>query len=272
MPLAMIAAWCLAQSVAEFDDPSREIQWARSFEEAYAEAEARRVPVLVWLTSDTCPPCMKIERGPFKAPSYAAALNDACVPVAFTESYNGWPEVELKDGGRVVKRCKDFPRLTVEQMKEIFSSRQAPKRIDELGKWATPAYLVVDWNGKVLFEHLDKGSVTADGILRDVREAGKQFGAGAGCADYRAYEKGRREVEAALESGDLSLAVRKWLELARLKTLTRRMKEEVDLLNERVVCAGEARMEETQDRDALRRLAECFVGHPFEKEIRKRLK
>jgi len=41
------------QTAADFDDPSKEIQWARSFEEAYAEAEARNVPVVLWLTSDT---------------------------------------------------------------------------------------------------------------------------------------------------------------------------------------------------------------------------
>jgi hypothetical protein len=52
MVLPLIAASVL-QSAADFDDPSKEIQWARSFEEAYAEAEARGVPVLVWLTSDT---------------------------------------------------------------------------------------------------------------------------------------------------------------------------------------------------------------------------
>lgn len=194
------------------------------------------------------------------------------MPVAFTESYKDWPEVELKDGDRIVKRFKDFPRLTVAQMKEIFSSRQAPRRIDDLGKWGTPAYLIVDWNGKVLAEHLDKGSVTADGMLRDVREASKRVGAGSTCADYRAYEKGRREVEAALEEGDLGLAVKKWLELSRLRTLTKAMKGEVDLLNERVVCAGEAKLEEVQDREALRKLADCFVGHPFEKEVRKRLR
>jgi hypothetical protein len=192
--------------------------------------------------------------------------------VTFTESYKGWPEVELKEGGRVVRRFKDFPRLTVEQMKEIFSSRLAPKRIDELGKWGTPAYLIVDANGKPLAEHLDKGSVTAEGMLRDIREAAKKMGAGATCADYRAYQKGRRDVEEAVEEGDLARAVRKWLELSRLKSLTKRMKEEVDLLNERVVCAGEERLEASPDRAGLRGLADAFAGHPFEKEIRKRLK
>lgn len=46
-------ALALLQSASDYDDPSKEIQWARSFEEAYAEAEARNVPVLVWLTADT---------------------------------------------------------------------------------------------------------------------------------------------------------------------------------------------------------------------------
>jgi len=199
-------------------------------------------------------------------------LNDACVPVAFTESYKGWPEIELKDGDRAVRRFKDFPRVTVEQMKAMFASRLAPRRIDELKDWGTPAYLIVDWNGKVLIENLKKGAVTAEAMLRDVREAAKKLGDGAGCADYRAYETGRREVEAAVDAGELGRAVKAWLGLARLKSVSKRIKGEIDLLNERIVSEGEHRLEEAKGGDELRKLAEAFAGHSFEKEIRARMK
>lgn len=50
--LSLLSAFAV-QTAADYDDPSKEIQWARSFEQAYAEAEARNVPVLIWLTADT---------------------------------------------------------------------------------------------------------------------------------------------------------------------------------------------------------------------------
>jgi hypothetical protein len=36
----------------QLDDPSKEIQWARAFDEAFQEAHFRKVPVFVFLTSD----------------------------------------------------------------------------------------------------------------------------------------------------------------------------------------------------------------------------
>lgn len=40
------------QDTSAYDDPGREVQWARTFDHAFQEARARNVPVLVFLTSD----------------------------------------------------------------------------------------------------------------------------------------------------------------------------------------------------------------------------
>jgi len=45
-------ALLLQGDAAALDDPSREIQWARSFAEAYEQARLRNVPVFIFLTSD----------------------------------------------------------------------------------------------------------------------------------------------------------------------------------------------------------------------------
>jgi hypothetical protein len=41
------------QSGAAYEDPAKEIQWARSWEKAYEEAKLRNVPIWVFVTSDT---------------------------------------------------------------------------------------------------------------------------------------------------------------------------------------------------------------------------
>jgi hypothetical protein len=49
-----LVAWALAlQDGAAYEDPSREIQWARSWEKAYDESRARNVPIWIFVTSDT---------------------------------------------------------------------------------------------------------------------------------------------------------------------------------------------------------------------------
>lgn len=48
----LFLALMLQEDAALFDDPQKEIQWARSFDEAFAQAKLRNVPVLVLLTSD----------------------------------------------------------------------------------------------------------------------------------------------------------------------------------------------------------------------------
>lgn len=42
-----------AQDASRFEDPAREVQWARSFVQAYREAGRRNVPVFVYLASDS---------------------------------------------------------------------------------------------------------------------------------------------------------------------------------------------------------------------------
>jgi hypothetical protein len=42
----------LLQDAASYEDPAKEIQWARTWDEAFAEAKLRSVPVLIFLTSD----------------------------------------------------------------------------------------------------------------------------------------------------------------------------------------------------------------------------
>ena len=42
----------LLQDAAAYEDPAKEIQWARTFDGAFAEAKARSVPVWIFLTSD----------------------------------------------------------------------------------------------------------------------------------------------------------------------------------------------------------------------------
>lgn len=180
--------------------------------------------------------------------------------------------MELQDGETTVRRFKDFPRVTVEQMKEMFASRSAPRRIDELGAWGTPTYLIVDSKAQVLRENLDRGTVSAEKLLLDVQDVAKKMGDGAGCSEFRAYDSGRRAVEAALESGDLGGAVKAWLGLSKLGRPTSRMKEEIDSLDGRLESEGERRIEEAKDKTELKRLAAEFSGHPFEKRIRKEIR
>ncbi len=37
----------------DFEDPGKEIQWARSWERAYEESRLRNVPIWVFVASDT---------------------------------------------------------------------------------------------------------------------------------------------------------------------------------------------------------------------------
>jgi hypothetical protein len=50
--MGVILALVLMQAdAAKYDDPDKEIQWARTFEEAYEEARVRNVPIVLYLTS-----------------------------------------------------------------------------------------------------------------------------------------------------------------------------------------------------------------------------
>jgi hypothetical protein len=40
------------QDAAVYEDPAKEIQWARSFDAAFEEAKLRSVPVWIFMTSD----------------------------------------------------------------------------------------------------------------------------------------------------------------------------------------------------------------------------
>jgi hypothetical protein len=50
--LTIACAMLLQADAAALDDPAKEIQWARSFAEAYEQARVRNVPVFIFLTSD----------------------------------------------------------------------------------------------------------------------------------------------------------------------------------------------------------------------------
>ena len=43
----------LQQDGAVYEDASKEIQWARSWEKAYEESRIRNVPIWIFVTSDT---------------------------------------------------------------------------------------------------------------------------------------------------------------------------------------------------------------------------
>jgi hypothetical protein len=43
----------LLQDASVYEDPQREIQWARSWEKAYEESRIRNVPIWIFVTSDT---------------------------------------------------------------------------------------------------------------------------------------------------------------------------------------------------------------------------
>jgi hypothetical protein len=46
--------WLLVLSILQdFEDPAKEIQWARSWEKAYEEARLRNVPIWIFVASDT---------------------------------------------------------------------------------------------------------------------------------------------------------------------------------------------------------------------------
>ncbi len=48
----MILLALVLQDAAVYEDPAKEIQWAHTFDDAFAEAKLRAVPVWVFLTSD----------------------------------------------------------------------------------------------------------------------------------------------------------------------------------------------------------------------------
>jgi hypothetical protein len=50
--LALLLFLQQPQTQEALDDPAKEIQWARSFDEAFEQAKLRNVPVFVFLTSD----------------------------------------------------------------------------------------------------------------------------------------------------------------------------------------------------------------------------
>lgn len=43
----------LQQDGSVYEDPNKEIQWARSWEKAYEESRIRNVPIWIFVTSDT---------------------------------------------------------------------------------------------------------------------------------------------------------------------------------------------------------------------------
>ena len=42
-----------APDAARYENPAKEIQWARSVDDALREAKLRNVPILIYLTSDS---------------------------------------------------------------------------------------------------------------------------------------------------------------------------------------------------------------------------
>lgn len=52
MSVLTLALLILAQDGLRYEDPDREIQWARSYEEAYEEARLRNVPVFIFFAAD----------------------------------------------------------------------------------------------------------------------------------------------------------------------------------------------------------------------------
>lgn len=53
----MVVMWAVAIALQQdgsiYEDPGREIQWARSWEKAYEESRIRNVPIWIFVTSDT---------------------------------------------------------------------------------------------------------------------------------------------------------------------------------------------------------------------------
>jgi hypothetical protein len=50
--LALLALLQAPADAATFEDPAKEIQWSRTFDEAFELASLRNVPVWIFLTSD----------------------------------------------------------------------------------------------------------------------------------------------------------------------------------------------------------------------------
>jgi hypothetical protein len=199
------------------------------------------------------------------------------VPIVFTEGARGMPTVKLKDKGKVVTRYRNFPRLTPEQLTGLHNSLLAPPRIDELGNWVTPAYLIVDHKRKLHRENLNKRAATADRMLRDVQEAAKKMGKSASCKTYRQYLKLKAAFEEALDQEELGDAAKAFSQLKKLPDMTEVMDETIEPLTERFLEIGRMQMQEAVDnakqhpriaREILRDLEKQFKGTALEKEIR----
>lgn len=180
-----------------------------------------------------------------------------------------------------MERFEICPRLTVAEAKAIFNSPEAPPRIDELGEWGTPAYLIVDANRKLLKEHLDRRGVTADGILRDLRAAARRLGPGLGCSEYRQMEKRFETARKALEEEQVRMAARTIRDLETRKPVPDPMKQEIGMLRKELERVVDRQIRNALDnadshpklmRELLEDLVKDLQGDPLQEKAREALR
>lgn len=211
-----------------------------------------------------------MERGTFKDAAFVRRLNDVCVPLVMPTSWKDFPSVDVKVGGKVEKRYKDYPRLTVDEAKGIMGGADpAVPYGKEFESWVTPVYVIADSAKKHLVRTLDRKVINPGRIFQDIQTAQTKLGGkGANQAMYRAVLK----AAAALDEEKFGDALKALAELNKMKGAVESIEKEAASLREKISTKGEEKLQSIESKEDLQKLAEQFKGHPLESKILEKLK
>jgi hypothetical protein len=218
-----------------------------------------------------------MERGTFRDEKFVRQINEACVPLVMPTSWKDFPSVDVKVDGKIEKRYKDYPRLTVEEAKGLMaSSESAVPYGKEFESWVTPVYVIANSEKQMVLKTLDRRFVNPARIFQDLQTVQAKLGKPVPAAAVRDYLRFLAAARASIENERWGDAVRAISEIDKSKGLSDAMKTEVERLRAQVNEKGEERLRGAVEnapgdpaaaREVLQELAKEFKGWPLEKKI-----